>query len=52
VCSVTLRKDCSLQVSENMVLRRMCEPKRKQMTRLEKLLHIFNIFLIFDALDN
>ena len=52
ICFVTLRKDCSLQVSENTVLRRMYEPKRREMRRLEKLLHIFNIFLIFDALDN
>jgi hypothetical protein len=52
ICVVTLRKDYSLHVSENTVLRRMYEPERKKMRRLEKLLHIFNIFLVFDALDN
>ena len=37
ICSVKLRKDYRLKMSNKTVLRRICEPKRKKMTRLEKI---------------
>jgi len=56
--SLTLREECSLRVSENRVLRRICRPKRDEVTeewrklRTEELNDMFSSVIIIQVIKS